>query len=346
MLLLAGALAACRERAARLPALATSRDGVSVSGLSSGAYMASQLHLAHSRQITGVALVAGGPWGCAESLASTGVARPLDAYLIIQQAVAGCMQHKLTHLGIPDLERLAARARALAAAGQIDDLQGLARARIYLFSGGRDRVVVRETVAAAGELYRRLGVAAEAIAFVTGVPAGHAFVTEKDGSACEATAEPYIAACGYDQAGAVLAHLLGPLAPPSTIAGGAYETFDQRAHVGDRDGHGLADVGLLYVPQSCRTEAGCRVHIVLHGCGQSRHTIGDAFTTTTGFARWADTNRLVLLFPQVKPSRVNPYGCWDWWGYTGTEYLAKTAVQIAALHGMVQRLAERADGKP
>jgi hypothetical protein len=49
----------------------------------------------------------------------------------------------------------------------------------------------------------------------------------------------------------------------------------------------------------------------------------------------ADANRLVILFPQVKASTINPDGCWDWWGYTGLDYLSKNAPQITAVWAMV-----------
>ena len=54
---------------------------VSVSGISSGAFMANPLHIAHFAEIMGVALIAGGLYGCAvlhttadgvEALASSG----------------------------------------------------------------------------------------------------------------------------------------------------------------------------------------------------------------------------------------------------------------------------------
>ena len=62
------------------------------------------------------------------------------------------------------------------------------------------------------------------------------------------------------------------------------------------------------------------------------------FVEGSGFARWADANRLVILFPQVSASVLNPKGCWDWWGYTGNDYLTKNAPQIAAIWRMVDIL--------
>ena len=37
---------------------------VSAAGISSGAFIADQLHIAHSADITGAAMIAGGPSGC------------------------------------------------------------------------------------------------------------------------------------------------------------------------------------------------------------------------------------------------------------------------------------------
>ena len=67
--------------------------------------------------------------------------------------------------------------------------------------------------------------------------------------------------------------------------------------------------------------------------------VGDAFIKGSGFAPYADTNRLVILFPQVAGSVVNPNGCWDWWGYSDIDYLGKDAPQIAAIWAMAERLA-------
>src|SRR5712664_243154 len=47
---------------------------VSVSGISSGAFMANQLHIAHSAGIVGAGMIAGGLYGCAaESVSEDGV---------------------------------------------------------------------------------------------------------------------------------------------------------------------------------------------------------------------------------------------------------------------------------
>jgi hypothetical protein len=63
--LLAASLGAARA-AEELPRLGVTLPATSVSGLSSGAYMAGQIELAHSKDIVGAGVVAGGPFACAE----------------------------------------------------------------------------------------------------------------------------------------------------------------------------------------------------------------------------------------------------------------------------------------
>src|SRR4030042_62327 len=53
-----------------LPKLGADLAASSVSGLSSGAYMAGQIQVAHAKDIVGAGIVAGGPYACAESQAS------------------------------------------------------------------------------------------------------------------------------------------------------------------------------------------------------------------------------------------------------------------------------------
>ena len=62
--------------------------------------------------------------------------------------------------------------------------------------------------------------------------------------------------------------------------------FEQDDFSGPADG--FADEAMVYVPQSCLDQRGCRIHIALHGCEQSRETIGDTFIRESGFAAIAD----------------------------------------------------------
>ena len=107
-----------------------------------------------------------------------------------------------------------------------------------------------------------------------------------------------------------------------------------------RPNPGLADEGYVYIPAACKVDATCRIHVAFHGCLQNHDTVGDEFVKHTGFARWADANGIVVLFPQVASGNLsNPQGCWDWWGYTGSDYLTHDAPQIEAIYSMLEKLA-------
>lgn len=318
-----------------LPALGADLEATSVSGLSSGAYMAGQLHLAHSAQIVGAGIVAGGPYACAETTWSR--LFPFWPTAVAQNATQAFYQCMKTWWGEPDAAGLAERARELADEGAIDPLSGLADDTVYLYSGSEDQTVTRPVVKTAERFYLEAGVAPGNVSLVEG-EGGHAFITEQGGAACGITAPPFVSDCDYDQAKAILAWIYGPLAGASSSEPqGRFMVFDQGAFA--RPGDGLADEGVVYIPPVCEDEPGCRIHVALHGCEQSREEVGGEFIEGTGFAEVADTNRLIVLFPQVDASSANREGCWDWWGYTGLDYLGKDAPQIAAIWSMVEQLA-------
>lgn len=338
----AASLAACERKSDlnTLPALGAARDQVSVSGISSGAYMAGQFEMAEAKRVSGAAIIAGGPYGCSESVWADVMPGPGAALLNVQRAVNGCMLNSLSAWGVADPARLADKARQRAADGEIGAIADVVTDRVYLFSGKNDRTVVPAIVAAAADFYRRLGVPETSIKTVTDMPAGHAFITESEGLACEKSDQPYVVDCDYDQAGSLLKHIYGDLKPPSTQPAGAFLKFDQTEFYREYALHGLDFNGTAYVPNECRDHQGCRVHVAFHGCAQNHTTVGDAFTRQSGFARWADTNRFVILFPQTATTPINPQGCWDWWGYTGRDYLTKSAPQIVAVTRMLDRLAD------
>ncbi len=308
--------------AAALPTFNIDLAQTSVSGLSSGAYMAGQFHVAFSETVIGAGIVAGGPYGCAEGQLAIALER--------------CMQ---TRRGAPDPDRLLKRAEALAAAGAIDPLAGLAGDRVYVFSGTEDSTVRPAVVEQTVAFYRAAGIAAAEILHVDDLAAGHAFVTEGHGSACPTTVSPFINDCDYDQAGALLGHIAGALSPPAAEPGGTMIAFDQGEFLADPAAHGLDPTGHVYVPAACMEGAACRVHVAFHGCRQTDALIGDRFRSETGYRRWADSNALIVLYPQAHRTLLNPNACWDWWGYDDAAYATRNGRQMAAVRAMLDRLA-------
>ena len=60
-----GMLGLAAAQAAPLPALKAGQD-ISVSGVSSGGYMAVQMQVAHAQQVSGAGIFAAGPYDCAQ----------------------------------------------------------------------------------------------------------------------------------------------------------------------------------------------------------------------------------------------------------------------------------------
>jgi poly(3-hydroxybutyrate) depolymerase len=313
-------LAACGESpepAYSGPTYAIDPARISVSGISAGAYMAGQMHVAHSALVGGAGLIAGGPWGCAENS--------------LTRALEVC-----TKEGSPDAAALLEAMRAEAAAGRIDDLARLEGSPVWVFRSPVDPLVGQALTDALVEQYRALD--AE-VTVVGDVAAAHGVPTLETGAACASFESPYLNACDYDAAGEILATVYGDLAPRTEPAG-------QLAEV---PVPGAADAGLLpaawlYVPPDCAAGEACGLHVFFHGCSQSSELVGDAVVRGAGFNEWADANRLLVLYPQVKSSKLapmNPLGCFDWWGYTDERYATREGVQVRAVKALLDRLAGR-----
>jgi poly(3-hydroxybutyrate) depolymerase len=308
---------------APLPALGIDKRATTVSGISSGGYMAVQLAVAHSSVFgAGFASIAGGPYDCAEGSLFTALGRCLG------------------RAPIPDAA-LAARTQKLADEGAIDPLRNLSATRAYVFSGAKDSAVAPATSEALVAYLKRVAPNANVV-YKSDVAAEHAFVTDDHGPSCLTKGVPYVVDCDFDLAGALLGHLLGGLNPRIAPKDTSLVRFNQRELSAEPS---LADAGWVYIPDACRSEgAQCRVHVALHGCKQNEAEVGDAFFRHAGYNRWAESNRIVVVYPQTGRTATN--GCWDWWGYASADYAKKTAPQMRAIVAMVDALAVKPQATP
>lgn len=318
-----------------LPGFDADLTQTSISGLSSGGFMAAQFEVAFSKSLIGAGIVAGGPFYCAGSSS-------LNSYL--KNATTTCM--KPVGPG-PDAAKLLRAASQFATAGKIDRLDGLKNHRVYLFSGSSDATVTTKVVDQTRRFLELAGVPRQNIKYVKTLNAGHGLITDRASDLkCSATAPPFINDCDYQQSHDILRQIYGNLNPPASTLSGKVVAFDQREFI-DSDRSSMSDAGYAYVPAECGKER-CRVHVALHGCQQGAALIGDRYYSGTGYNEIADTNRIIVLYPQAQPSDpipYNPKGCWDFWGYSSTDsvrpnFFAKDAPQLKALEKMIQRLGE------
>src|ERR1700731_111837 len=140
----------------------------SISGISSGAFMAVQFGTAWSSVIKGVGVIAGGPFWCAEADADdfiNGFTLPL------MTAKGPCGNPGPPHA----MSDFLAKADPKSASGDIDDLRLVSRQKIYLFHGYNDTVIAKSVTDAAADFYRHyLGDANRGnLYYQTAVGAGH-----------------------------------------------------------------------------------------------------------------------------------------------------------------------------
>ncbi|MFC8763237.1 PHB depolymerase family esterase [Streptomyces sp. NPDC057193] len=299
-------------------------------GVSSGGYMATQLHVAYSGTFEGSAVFASGPYDCARGQLGT--------------ALNACMD-TTQNLQLATLEQ-ATRDRS--AQGQVDPVANLAGDPVYVFSGSGDSTVKRPVVDALADYYGRFGAR---VRYDRSTAAGHAWITPLGPNSCTVTQSPYLNNCGIDAEGTLLGHLLGSVAAPGTGTGGSLIRFDQNAYTpgGSAAALSMGGEGFAYVPASCAGGARCRLLVALHGCkqGYTYQGFGTRFVEGAYLNEYADTNDMIVLYPQAAATATleNPNGCWNWWGYLGdTAYARHGGKQIEAVMGMVRAL--RGAGTP
>jgi hypothetical protein len=376
----AAAQTAARPPVAKLHRYNVDPNSITVSGVSSGGYMANQVHVAFSKHVIGAGIVAAGPFRCSETDL---LELPLIDAMTHCSAIAG-------FLGEPNVERAIRKTDKAAEEKRIDPLSNLCRSKVFLFSSEGDTVVPTAVTKTLETFYRkylvdqceRPGDADDPIAFKldknSEVP--HAFVTEGEGVACPVMnaekRKTFVCDGHFDTARAILEQVYGTLqdkVPP--VAANLIE-FDQSEFIDKRPGQQLPHDSLhsrahIYVPKSCTIEQAspqaqpCRLHIAFHGCLQSQDAVGDAFYGHAGYNGWAESNRIIVLYPQVKPtgepmnslnipnklllqSFENPQGCWDFWAYSSSEYYAGyddqfdsfnlAGRQLTAIREMINRI--------
>ncbi|MDR1995049.1 hypothetical protein [Azonexus sp.] len=368
------ALPEAEQAQGTLPKLNLDLLETTASGISSGAFMATQMAVAHSDSIKGVAVTAGGPYFCAgkESWSGAGLSK----------AIARCMQgdpmFPVSAITEDDQRLMRETTQRWAKEGKIDPLDRLVRQKVWIFHGYNDGIV-KTPVSNALETYYRAFVPAHQIFHKRELPAAHAQIsaacanseneTGASCNVCDVTGGNFINVCSvdktpYDAAGMALQFFYGPMQrTASDQLKGKLLSFNQALYtlMDDRkikpDKISMAGEGYLYVPQSCLEGKACRLHIAFHGCQQNAGKINMDFVKSAGYNEWAEQNHLVVLFPQAASSAMlpmNPNACWDWWGYNDTgdrhagHYATKNGFQIAAVWRMVQALAnpdEREEGK-
>jgi len=284
--------------------------------------MAAQMHIAFSSSCIGAGVVAGGPYYCALGSETT--------------ATTACMSN-------PFLLKPSAYvqyANEQSAAGTIDPLSNLANNTngIWIFSGEADSVVNQKVVKALQAFYQNW-ISPAKIATVYNVYAEHSWVTNNAGNPCFYLGSPYINNCKIDGAAYILKQAYLSLNPSVTAISANLKSFDQTQFTNIVSSIMLS-TGYVYIPTSCQANpTSCKVHLALHGCQMNYNTIGNKFLIESNLNGYGESNGIIIIYPQVdKNTLKNPEGCWDWWGYTNSQYALKSGLQMQAVYQMTQNV--------
>lgn len=304
-------------------------DNITVGGLSSGAFMAVQVHVALSKTIKGAAVFAGGPYYCAEGS--------------LIKATTNCMSMGLNI----NLEKIKSKVQEYASQGKIDDPTNLKSSSVFVFSGTMDYTVNPKVNKKTVEFYKLLGV--EDIESQFNLLAAHTMPTVDYGALCTVAMSPFIGKCNYNGAQKSLKQLYkNRIADDievndSDVVNTNNENKSNSNNLfklkQNTSGTSMGEEAYVYVPEVCQSkDAGCSLHVVFHGCKQTIKDIQLQYVQKTGYNEVAEASRLVILYPQAVSSSGNPNGCWDWWGYIDENYSNKKGPQIAEVESLINQI--------
>ncbi len=291
---------------------------VTVSGLSSGGYMAGQFHIAYSDWVDAAGIIAAGPYLCAQGNLMT--------------AMGNCLATTGENFSLDALNTMTAK---LSDEGAIAGLGNLQQDRVWLLHGKLDNKVGASVNNALYKQY--LGyVSEDNIHYENKRSFSHHFPTLDKGNDCKISTTPFLGNCMYDAAGEMLQFLHPGKTPKKAQEHGELVTVPLSTEQ-DMAQISLSNEAYLYVPEACRNDT-CTLHISFHGCQQNSDLVGMAYVKDTGINQWADKLNLAVLYPQTTASVSNPLACWDWWGYTGENYATRSGKQLRVIADLAKRL--------
>ncbi|KAI3389917.1 hypothetical protein SNEBB_004971 [Seison nebaliae] len=306
-------------------------DVVTVSGISSGGAMAIQMLVAYSKHVKGLGLISAPPFYCAQ--------------LSVTKALKDCM----TDPSNIDIEYLRKRTKDFEGVGYIDKLNNLENARLFFAHGVNDHVIEHNVTVKAEKFFHPfLNDAHKQIKTKYDLLSNHGFVTKTFGGKCEDLQRNFMNKCDYDFGYEMMNHLYNhSILQPNRYQDNGFikENMEKVSimeffYFSTPYTYSMDSTAYMYIPSNCKNKkAKCRFHISFHGCEQGHEYVKDDFIYYNGLNEVAELNNIVILYPQIsKNAFTNPYGCWDWWGYTGMWYPHQRGFQMTALKRMMQRV--------
>ena len=292
--------------------------------------MASQIAVAHSRTVRGVGVFAGGPFYCVG--------------IVPRRAERECMT------GAPDPAASRREAERLAALKLVDPTDNLKQTRSWVLAGSGRRGGFRGGGASHVPVLRRVQRDGRGVRGAAGPGARTADPRLRRRLQSYRVALPQQVRCRCRG---------GDAGPPAAIRRARRRRPGPPADASTRTSScpccgacgarpRLTRSGTFTFRSSARIDAAaCTSHCTGAGRGRRRSATPSRATpaTTPGPRRTILSSCIRRCGRASRRSsrgggRYNPRGCWDWWGYTGTDYATRNGVQIATIVAMVARLGQ------
>ena len=327
------------------------QNNITISGISAGAYMAVQLHIIYSKTFSGINIIAGGPFWCAKGE--------------IQTAINECMNNGDNI----DIDYLIYITKNTQNYNYIDNVNNIIDNKVWIMSAINDTVVNKSVVIKLQEYYQYFKADIKTVFDIQGE---HGQITDNYGSDCFYLGNPYILNCNYNS----VEHGLNWVYQKQkkinnnklfikkfsknkfnnndnnnlndnnnnnnnylNYENGRLIKFKQELFLSTiwNQEYGLNKYGYIYIPNYCYQNK-CSLHIALHGCLMTLEDINTQFIEHSGYIEYANLYHIVILFPQAQKNRLNPKGCFDWWGYTGKDYASNIGIQPSFIKNIVDNL--------
>lgn len=249
--------------------------------------------MAHSASLVGAAIFAGPPFYCAQA--------NLDI------ALSSCMKDPAL-ISVPLLVQETMNAAAI---NSIDATRNLANDKVWIFTGKKDTVVLSGVVEKTRNYYANFVKNSTNIIFYNTFPAEHAWITTTATHKCDFFGDPFMNNCSFDAVGDFLNHFYAPINPPGVFNSNNLLRFEQSKYVlsGVPSAISMGDTGYVYIPSKCASGSEtCRLHVAFHGCNMDLATIGEIFVQHNGLNEYAESNNIVILYPQVCKMSVCFFG--------------------------------------
>ena len=314
---------ACAEQQTESPHL-------TVSGQSAGGSMAIQHLVAYSHSVDGAAIVAGSPYGCG--------AVPLDQWICFTGP-----------FGTLDEDRALRYIRERRESGLIDApvWLRLRRTPLLLFSGSKDHVVWQDVMRATARQLEALAAPGQ-VASVFNTSASHVWSIDHGDCSCGDCALELgdgvccdVNNCLYDLSGDMLSRFYGPAlrqrsTPLPRLHWVAQWPFVPAHAARLPTPARMLEWAIVYVSSGCEREPSrCRLHVNYHGCTANDWKQRREWVRHIDLNEYAESNDLVVVYPQAAGNNATGTGCWDWFDAGDADFDTRRGSQLSTVTALI-----------